>query len=50
MKIKFSRINPHRPQFTKHRKNKGQFKRKKKNHFTAASKVIVSSGKTIVIN
>ena len=22
------RINPHRPQFTKHRKNKGQFKRK----------------------
>jgi hypothetical protein len=28
MKIK-GRINPHRPQFTKWRKNKGQFKRKK---------------------
>ena len=23
------RLNPHRPQFTKWRKNKGQFKRKK---------------------
>ena len=31
MKIKgLGRVKPHKPQFTKWRKNKGQFKRKKK--------------------
>ena len=33
MKIK-GRKNPHRPQFTKWRKNKGQFKRKETNEKT----------------
>tara|TARA_R100000781_G_C4050118_1_gene117250 strand:- start:697 stop:831 length:135 start_codon:yes stop_codon:yes gene_type:complete len=41
------RLNPHLPIFTKHRKGKGQFKRKKKKE---PNKIIVSKGKTIVIN
>ena len=42
------RIKPHLPIFTKHRKNKGQFKRKK-NHWCEVTKVMVYSGKTVVI-
>jgi len=42
------RIKPHLPIFTKHRKGKGQFKRKK-THWSEVTKVILSSGKKVVI-